>query len=199
MSSAFTTTRNGYPGLHLRQKCGQNPKHRLVEAIEPCPVHGDLFEGIVSIGHTLTGAAERIYIPDHRLWCSGRNSQLYSLLNRNMVILTLAFTLSNILFCSSILRHSVRSARRGTSQKGTHSLPVALARPCNLDAAPLSASKFASISIEDQRQSCNTELTSTHHSPSHRPPSQLRTDTSLAQLGSTASSQQHSVDFSQFP
>lgn len=137
VSLAFTTTTNGYPGLHVRQKCLKDPKHRLVEAIEPCPVHSDLFEGIVSLRHTVTGAGEKIYV--------------YLVIDFGALERTVSFSLG----CTECdhshlgihsLQHPIllidpapqRQQRSPpiSARKGTHSLPVALARPPNLVAAP---------------------------------------------------------------
>ena len=62
VSLAFTTTRNDHPGRYLHRKMLTKSQARLVEAIEPCPVHSDLFEGIVSTRYIGEGAEKRVYI-----------------------------------------------------------------------------------------------------------------------------------------
>ena len=123
-----------------------------METIEPCPVHSDLFEGIVSTEYIVKGAEKRVYI--------------YLVIDFGALERIVSFALCCTAIWSFSPWHSLSptsySAHRpcvtasealasNISQKEAHSLPVALASPFNLDAAPPSASKFESISIEDQR------------------------------------------------
>ena len=124
-----------------------------MEAIEPCPVHSDLLEGTVSTRYTVKGAEKRVYI--------------YLVIDFGALERTVSFGLCCTEIWSFSPWHSLSptsySAHRpcitasealatNIGQKGAHSLPVALASPFNLDAAPPSASKFESISMESQRQ-----------------------------------------------
>lgn len=124
-----------------------------MEAIEPCPIHSDLFEE--SLVHNIPSQGmkkEYIYTWSSTLvlW-KGQSALLLVAPKHGHSHLGIYSLQHPILLLEPASQRQQRSPQQ-SARKGTHSLPVALARPPNLDATPWSASKFESISIEDQRQ-----------------------------------------------